>query len=184
MAVLFMPAIGGRHAADGMALRKALNTANWELASEMVRVMETGGASTPTQVSEAVRKFLSNATARKLSEASLKKYRVLLQGRRSGVRASPTLEEDAEDKGCLLLKQLDTDVLRDFRKHWKDAPLAGRKKLERLAFFRFANEAGWVSSNPRRRLSRRSYTAIRPCRWMTTSRLRKKPFFRLGTFVA
>jgi hypothetical protein len=39
---------------DGVALRKALNTANWELASEMVRVMETGGASTAIQVSEAV----------------------------------------------------------------------------------------------------------------------------------
>ena len=48
-----------------------------------------------------------------------------------------------------MLKQLDTDVLRDFRQQWKDAPLAGRKKLERLrAFFRFANGAGWVSSNP------------------------------------
>ena len=134
---------------DGVSLRKALNTANWELASEMVRVMETGGASTAIQVSEAAEKFLSDAAARKLSEASLKKYRVLLQGRRSGERASPTLEEYAEDKGYLLLKQLDTDVLRDFRQQWKDAPLAGRKKLERLrAFFRFANEAGWISSNP------------------------------------
>jgi integrase len=133
---------------DGLPVRKALNTANWELASEMVRVMETGGPSTAIQVSEAIKRFLSDATARKLSEASLKKYRVLLQGRRSSERSSPTLEEYAEDTGYLLLKQLDGDVLRDFRQQWKDAPLAGRKKLERLrAFFRFANEAGWVSSN-------------------------------------
>ncbi len=134
---------------DGLPVRKALNTANWELASEMVRVMETGGPSTAIQVNEAIKRFLSDATARKLSEASLKKYRVLLQGRRSSERSSPTLEEYAEDTGYLLLKQLDGDVLRDFRQQWKDAPLAGRKKLERLrAFFRFANEAGWVSSNP------------------------------------
>ena len=52
-------------------------------------------------------------------------------------------------RGTCCSKQLDTDVLRDFRQQWKDEPLAGRKKLERLrAFFRFATEAGWVSSNP------------------------------------
>ena len=115
----------------------------------MVRAMELGGPTTPIQVGDAITRFLADAAARKLSEASLKKYRVLLQGRRKGERSSPTLEEYAADKGYLLLKQLDADVLRDFQQQWLDAPLAGRKKLERLhAFLGFACETGWVSSNP------------------------------------
>ena len=111
--------------------------------------MEIGGPSTAIQVKESVERFLADATARNLSESSLKKYRVLLQGKRRSDRASATLEEYSADKGYQLLKQLDVEVLRDFRQQWKDKPLAARKKLERLrAFFRFALEAGWVSSNP------------------------------------
>ena len=78
---------------DGVALRKALNTANWEVASEIVRIMETGGPTSAIQLGEAVEKFLSDTTAPRLSEASLKEYRVLLKGRRRRERASPTLEE-------------------------------------------------------------------------------------------
>jgi len=63
--------------------RKALNTGSWELASEMVRVMEAGGPSTAIMVKDAIERFLADATARNLSESSLKKYRVFLQGRRS-----------------------------------------------------------------------------------------------------
>ena len=91
---------------DGVAIRKALNTANWEVGSEIVRAMEIGGPSTAIQVSEAIERFLSDASARKLSEASLKKYRVLLQGRRKSEFASPILEEYAADKGYLLLKTI------------------------------------------------------------------------------
>jgi integrase len=111
--------------------------------------MEVGGTTTAITVSDAVERMLADAKARKLSEASLKKYRVLLQGRRGSERASMTLEEYAEKHGYRLLKQIDVDVLRDFRQQWKDGPLAARKKLERLrAFFRFAMEANWISSNP------------------------------------
>jgi integrase/recombinase XerD len=111
--------------------------------------MEVGGITTAITISDAVERFLADAKARNLSDSSLKKYRVLLQGRRSSERASMTLEEYAEKHGYQLLKQIDVDVLRDFRQRWKDAPLAARKKLERLrAFFRFALEGGWVSSNP------------------------------------
>src|SRR5579871_2208683 len=70
-------------------------------------------------------------------------------GRRSAEKASLTLEEYADDKGYQLVKHLDVDGLREFRQRWKDAPLTARKSLERLrASFRFAQEAGWVTSNP------------------------------------
>jgi site-specific recombinase XerD len=111
--------------------------------------MELGRAATAITVGNAVERFLSDATARNLGESSLKKYRVLLEGRRGSDHASKTPEEFAEDHGYLLLKQIDVDALREFRQGWKDGPLAARKKLERLrAFFRFAVDGGWVSSNP------------------------------------
>ena len=134
---------------DGAPIRKALNTGSWEVATEMCRSMELGGAATAITVGNAVQRFLSDGTARNLSESSLKKYRVLLEGRRGSDHASKTLEEFAEDHGYLLLKQFDVDALREFRQGWKDGPLAARKKLERLrAFFRFGVDGGWVSSNP------------------------------------
>jgi integrase/recombinase XerD len=111
--------------------------------------METGGTTIVLSIKEAVERFLADAVARNLSESSLKKYCVLLQGRRANERSSPTLEEYSEDRGYELLNQIDVDALRDFRQQWKDAPLAASKKLERLrAFFRFALEGGWIPSNP------------------------------------
>jgi hypothetical protein len=84
-------------------VRKGLNTGNWELATEMTRSIETGEVARAVHVSEAVERFLADAIARNLSESSLKKYRVLLQGRRCSERTSPTLEEFAEDNGYQLL---------------------------------------------------------------------------------
>jgi hypothetical protein len=74
--------------------------------------MELAGPATAITVAEAVQRFLADATARNLSDASLKKYRVLLQGRRGGDRSSKTLEQFAEDRGYRLLKQIDIDTLR------------------------------------------------------------------------
>jgi integrase/recombinase XerD len=134
---------------DGSDVRKSLNTGNWELATEMARAIETGDVIKAITISDAVERFLADAAARKLSESSLKKYRVLLQGRRGDERTSPTLEEFAEDSGYRLLSQLDVDVLRRFRERWKDGPLAAKKKLERLrSFFRFAAESKWIRDNP------------------------------------
>src|SRR5258708_30050134 len=101
----------------------------------MTRSIETGEVTRAVHVSEAVERFLADAIARNLSEFSLKKYRVLSQGRRGSERTSPTLEEFAEDNGYQLLKQLDVEELRRFRQQWKDAPLAARKKLARLRAF-------------------------------------------------
>jgi len=59
----------------------------------MVRNLETGGTAAAITVKDAIDRFLADAAARNLSESSLKKYRVLLQGRRSNEHSSPTLEE-------------------------------------------------------------------------------------------
>src|SRR5438270_5073686 len=86
---------------DG-AVRKSLNTGSWGLATEMVRAMEVGGPSAAMTVVAAIQRFLADAVARNLSESSLKKYRVLLQGTRAGETSSPTLEDFAEDRGLKL----------------------------------------------------------------------------------
>src|SRR5208283_5231475 len=78
---------------DGLPIRKALNTGSWEVATEMCRAMELGGAPKAITVGQAVERFLSDATARNLCESSLKKYRVLLEGRRGSDHASKTLQE-------------------------------------------------------------------------------------------
>ncbi|HEY1341268.1 MAG TPA: hypothetical protein VGF59_27350 [Bryobacteraceae bacterium] len=134
---------------DGIPVRKALNTGSWELATEMARAMETGGPTAAVTIAAAVQRFLADAAARHLSEAALKKYRVLLQGRRATEKTSPTLEEYAEETGYTFLKQLDVDTVRDFRQRWKDGSVSARRKLERLrAFFQFAADAGWIPANP------------------------------------
>jgi integrase len=134
---------------QGERVRKTLNTGSWELASEMVRGMEAGGPAAAVTVEDAIERFLADATARSLADSSMKKYRVLLQGRRNSDTSSATLEEFARDAGYQLLKQLDVDALRKFRQEWKDGPRSARKKLERLrTFFKFALEAGWIASNP------------------------------------
>lgn len=133
----------------GERVRKTLNTGSWELAHEMVRAMEAGGQTAAIKVEDAIERFLADAAARNLSDSSMKKYRVLLEGRRGSETSSPTLEEFAQDTGFQLLKQFDVDALREFRQQWKDGPRSAKKKLERLrTFFKFASESGWVPSNP------------------------------------
>ncbi len=134
---------------DGERVRKTLNTGSWEVGNEMVRAMEAGGPSAAITVTDAIERFLADAAARSLSEPSMKKYRVLLQGRRESDTSSATLGEFAQGRGHQLLKQLDVNELREFRQRWKDGPRSARKKLERLrSFFKFAVESGWVRSNP------------------------------------
>ena len=148
-----------------LRLRKALNTANWELATEMARSMETGGVTAAMTVDRAVERFLADAAARNLTESSLKKCRVLLQGRRGREKSSPTLEEFAEDQGYRLLKQLDVDALREFRQHWKMGRWPLGKSWSGCApssVFRW-RATGFVRI-PRWRSSRPYCTVIRLCR--------------------
>ncbi len=52
-------------------------------------------------------------------------------------------------RGLRYPTELNLEVLDDFRAGWKDGPRSSAKKLERLrAFFRFAQDRGWVTQNP------------------------------------
>ena len=52
-------------------------------------------------------------------------------------------------KVALYLKELDLPILDHFRSEWKENPLSGLKKLERLkAFLRFCERRKWIDTNP------------------------------------
>jgi integrase/recombinase XerD len=94
---------------------------------------------TPTTVDAACDKFLADAKARQLRDASLRKYRQLFK----------QLKAYSEVRGIALLNNLNTDELLTFRSTWKNSNLSAKKKLELLkAFFRFCTAAKLVASNP------------------------------------
>jgi len=147
----------------GRKIKQSLDLTSLEAATEKIRDWERAGkvledgerpATEGVAVRDAIEKFMADARARNLTEASIKKYRVLLQRpetqdpNRERAR-SFTLEEFAEDKGITQLADLNTDLLREFRAGWLDGPLAGHKKLERMkVFFKHAVESGWIPTSP------------------------------------
>lgn len=132
-------------------LRQSLHTTNWQRAQKLTVEAEARGSWDPLPeeaqaalitIAEATARFLKDAeTGRRLSEATLRKYRLMFRH----------LEKFAAKKGFLYLKQLDLNALREFRESWELGPRTAMKKLERVkAFFRFATENEWIAVNPAR----------------------------------
>lgn len=126
-------------------LRKTLDTADWQRAQDTVRQWEAEGQrieekqGQPLTFAEARDRFLADAEARRLNEATIYKYRLLFR----------QLEAFAERRGLRYLPELDVDTLTAFRSEWKDGPRSGAKKLERLrAFLGFTLRRNWVAENP------------------------------------
>jgi site-specific recombinase XerD len=129
----------------GEWVKKSLNLTSWEAASDLVNAWTAAGEigvvkpDAPT-VKEAVASFFEDATARKLKDATIGKYKVLLEKQ---------LLPWCQTRGYVRLKQLGVDELTKFRASWADGPLSMRKKQERLAaFFHFCRMREWVKSNP------------------------------------
>jgi integrase/recombinase XerD len=134
-------------------LRQSLHTTNWQRAQKLTVEAEARGSwdplpeearAQPITIAEATARFLKDAeTGRRLSEATLRKYRLMFK----------RLEKFAAKKGFLYLKQLDLNALREFRESWELGPRTAMKKLERVkAFFRFATENEWITVNSARLL--------------------------------
>ena len=130
----------------GVEIRESLKLRDWEKAQEQVRQMEAGLPVKETEhptIEQACREFLEDATARNLRDPTLYKYRLLFQG----------LKAFADNIGLRCLTEFDLPTLRKFRASWPDGNLSALKKLERLrAFFRFAQEGGWIADNPASKL--------------------------------
>lgn len=125
-------------------IRESLKVRDWPRAQDLIRQWEAENRRIIQQereitIKEAHLKFMADAEARKLNEATLYKYRLLFR----------QLDSFAETHNLRRLKQLDLDTLAGFRAEWKDGPRSGLKKLERLrAFLRFTEKRKWIDHNP------------------------------------
>ena len=147
----------------GARINKSLGLRDWTRANVIVRDWEIAGsvqqespAAAPVGVACAA--FMADAAARGLSEASLKKYRVLLINRPSPseqTKCSASLVEFCAGAGIQLTSQIALPELSHFREQWRDAPLSGGKKLERLRCVgRFFTDRGWWKENLALKLKR------------------------------
>jgi integrase/recombinase XerD len=153
----------------GKRVNKSLGIRNWTLANEILRDWEIAGriqqeARADTPVREACDAFMIDARAQRLSEASLKKYRVLLINQHlpeDRARFSPSLSTFCAEAGIRFTTQITLPVLTNFRGQWKDAAISGAKKLERLrAFGRFLVDRGWWKENLALKLKRPKVTDL------------------------
>jgi site-specific recombinase XerD len=95
----------------------------------------------PQTLDQCSKKFLEDAEARGLREASLYKYRLVLK----------QLEAFGKEHGWVFISSFGVEELRAFRASWPNKNLSASKKLEHLkAFFRFCHDSGWVKENPAR----------------------------------
>ncbi len=131
-------------AIGGKEIRESLKLRDWQRAQDLIRQWEAEDRRTVQQekevtIKDAHAKFMADAHARKLNEATLYKYRLLFR----------QLDSFAETHKLQFLKQLDLDTLGIFRAAWKDGPRSSLKKLERLrAFLRFTEKRKWIEHNP------------------------------------
>lgn len=144
-------------------VNKSLGIRDWTRANEIIRDWEIAGtvpAAAPAgvPVTEACEAFLADAEAQRLSEASIKKYRVLLVNPRNQEepdRYSPSLSVFCSETGLQFTNQITLAALTRFRGQWKDGAISGGKKLERLrAFGRFLVDRGWWKENLALKLKR------------------------------
>ena len=126
----------------GAEIRESLKVRDWQRAQEMIREweIENRRTSQPTEKcpQEAWKEFLADICARKLNDSTIRKYKLL----------NRQMEEFAQRRGLRVLADFDLSNVSQFRAEWKDGPRSSAKKLERFAFFRFAQKRKWVAENP------------------------------------
>jgi hypothetical protein len=61
----------------GESIRKSLDLTNWEAASRLIRDWEVDGAAVVVSVKEATERFISDRQSMKLSDAMMRKYRLV-----------------------------------------------------------------------------------------------------------
>jgi hypothetical protein len=152
---------------SGERVNKSLDLQNWTRASEIIRDWEIAGTVHPqeragTPVSDACDAFLAEVEAQRLSEHTLKKYRVLLINSHTPEeleKFSPSLKQFCAETGVQFTSQLLLLELSRFRGQWKDGTISGGKKLERLqAVGRFFVDRGWWTENWALKLKRPKVT--------------------------
>lgn len=83
--------------------------------------------------------YLANRAGRGIAPATLRKYATFVK----------QLRVFAEDKGYVLIEQIQITDMDEFYSRWKDGIRAKAKKLERLnGFFRFCVKRKWIGESP------------------------------------
>jgi integrase len=105
-------------------------------------------------IAQAIVEFKADATARNLSDETLKKYRVLFD----------QLTDFAKATGLEFCDQLTVTALRDFRASWVDKGVSAEKKLDRLkSFGNFCTTARYMpAETPTRTGLKSAAHALRP----------------------
>lgn len=120
----------------GKWTKQSLGVRSWEAAQRIVREWEAGIVTDVKTVGQACQAFLKDCEARRLSEASLGKYRLLT-------------EEMKREFGERSIGSISLQDLRTYREGWAVSPISARKKIERLrTLFKFCIESGWTRENP------------------------------------
>jgi|HubBroStandDraft_6_1064221.scaffolds.fasta_scaffold02231_7 integrase/recombinase XerD len=128
----------------GTEIRESLKVRDWQRAHELIREWEIEEyrpqhVETRVTIADAQKKYISDAEARNLNQATVYKYRLLFRH----------LTTYAEAHKLQFMDQLDLDSLATFRASWTEGPCTSLKKLERLrAFMRFAEKREWIKRNP------------------------------------
>ena len=114
---------------NGERIHKALGTADWQKAQQIVCGLETTtnrqNQISPMTLDQAWLRFMADIDARRLHPATIRKYQLVQK----------QMKEFPAQKGIGFLSQVDIDTMREFRNRWKDGALSASKKLERLKAF-------------------------------------------------
>jgi integrase/recombinase XerD len=133
----------------GETIRRALDLAAWGAASSVIAQWNAAGTvgvvkEEPARIEAAVTKYLDDARARHLAEATLTKLTTIFEKQ---------FLAWTKDIGLRYLKELTPERLTAWRSRWKDNALAASKKYQRaVGFFYFCMRMKWLSENPMKSL--------------------------------
>lgn len=122
----------------GESIRKSLDLTNWEAASRLIRDWEVDGPAPAVTVKEATERFISDRESMKLSQAMMRKYRLVASALAAEFAHAP-------------LRSVTTDGLRQLRESWKLAPITMQERLEMVRKFSTScMDFDWIDKNPAR----------------------------------
>jgi integrase len=133
----------------GEVVRRSLDLTTWSAASERIAQWNAAGRIgvadlEPPRIDAAIEKYLDDARARHLAEATVAKLATIFQKQFLGW---------ANGEGLRYLKELSPERLSVWRSTWKDNPLAASKKYQRtVGFFHFCARMRWMTDNPMKAL--------------------------------
>jgi integrase/recombinase XerD len=133
----------------GETIRRALDVTSLEAASNLVTHWNATGVIGAVKeelprIDVAVAKYLDDARARHLAEATISKLTTIFEKQ---------FLAWTRDMGLRYLRELTPERLTAWRSAWQDAALAASKKYQRaVGFFYFCMRMKWLSENPMKSL--------------------------------